>query len=69
MAAAPLHVVSVQTTGEKGGAEYSNVDLMHGLAERGARVKLLTNFPEIAEGTGCRCARSTWGRSCRGARS
>ena len=25
---------------------------MHGLAERGARVKLLTNFPEIAEGTG-----------------
>ena len=52
MAGAPLHVVSVQTTGEKGGAEYSNVDLMHGLAERGARVKLLTNFPEIAEGTG-----------------
>jgi glycosyltransferase involved in cell wall biosynthesis len=47
-----LHAVSVQTTGEKGGAEYSNVDLLKGLAERGARVLLLTNFPEIADGSG-----------------
>lgn len=47
-----LHLISVQTTGEKGGAEYSNVDLMKGLAERGARVLLLTNFPEIADGSG-----------------
>jgi glycosyltransferase involved in cell wall biosynthesis len=47
-----LHVISVQTTAEKGGAEYSNVDLMKGIAERGARVRLLTNFPEIADGSG-----------------
>jgi glycosyltransferase involved in cell wall biosynthesis len=44
----PLHVVSVQTTSEKGGAEYSNVDLLEGLADRGMRVRLLTNLPEIA---------------------
>jgi len=50
--AAPLHVVSVQTTSEKGGAEYSNVDLLRGLRERGARVKLLTNHPELADGSG-----------------
>lgn len=52
MAGPPLHVISVQTTGEKGGAEYSNVDLLKGLSERGARVLLLTNFPEIADGSG-----------------
>jgi glycosyltransferase involved in cell wall biosynthesis len=52
MPTAPLHVVSVQTTAEKGGAEYSNVDLLDGLRERGARVKLLTNLPELVEGSG-----------------
>jgi glycosyltransferase involved in cell wall biosynthesis len=51
MSAASLHVVSVQTTGEKGGAEYSNVDLLRGLAERGLRVRLFTNFPELADGS------------------
>jgi glycosyltransferase involved in cell wall biosynthesis len=52
MAGPPLHLVSVQTTNEKGGAEYSNVDLLKGLAERGARVLLLTNYPELADGSG-----------------
>jgi glycosyltransferase involved in cell wall biosynthesis len=52
MAAGPLHVVSVQTTAEKGGAEFSNVDLLRGLQERGSRVKLLTNMPELADGSG-----------------
>jgi hypothetical protein len=37
MAAAPLHVVPVQTTGAKGGLEYSIVDVLHSPAERGAR--------------------------------
>ena len=45
----PVYVVSVQTTAEKGGAEYSNVDLLEGLADRGMRVRLLTNLPEIAQ--------------------
>jgi glycosyltransferase involved in cell wall biosynthesis len=52
MPPAPLHVVSVLTTSEKGGAEYSNVDLLRGLLERGVRVKLLTNHPEQADGSG-----------------
>jgi glycosyltransferase involved in cell wall biosynthesis len=52
MPPAPLHVVSVLTTAEKGGAEYSNIDLLRGLQERGGRVKLLTNRPELADGSG-----------------
>ena len=46
-----LHVVSVQTTNEKGGGEYANVNLLEALASRGCHVKLLTNMPELADGT------------------
>ncbi len=51
MSGSPLHVVSVQTTNEKGGGEYANVNILEALAERGFRVKLLTNMPELADGT------------------
>jgi glycosyltransferase involved in cell wall biosynthesis len=45
-------IVSVQTTSERGGAEYANVDLLAALQARGHDVLLLTNVPELAEGTG-----------------
>lgn len=48
----PLHVVSVQTTAERGGAEYANVDMLDALADRGAQATLLTNLPDLADGTG-----------------
>jgi glycosyltransferase involved in cell wall biosynthesis len=44
-------VVSVQTSDERGGAEYANVDLLDALAARGHDVALLTNLPDIADGT------------------
>ena len=44
-------IVSIQTTSERGGAEYANVDLLEALAERGHDVVLLTNIPELAAGT------------------
>ncbi len=44
-------IVSIQTTKERGGAEYANVDLLNALAERGYDVLLLTNLPELALGT------------------
>lgn len=44
-------IVSIQTTGERGGAEYANVDLLDALAARGADVRLVTNVPDIAAGT------------------
>ena len=44
-------IVSIQTTKERGGAEYANVDLLDALAERGHEVLLLTNVPELALGT------------------
>ncbi len=44
-------IVSIQTTKERGGAEYANVDLLNALAERGHDVLLLTNVPELALGT------------------
>jgi glycosyltransferase involved in cell wall biosynthesis len=47
----PLHVVSVQTSNEQGGAEYANVELLSGLQARGVRVRLLTNQPALVEGT------------------
>ena len=46
-----MHVVSVQTSDERGGGEYANVDLLDKLAGAGHRVKLVTNFPELADGT------------------
>lgn len=47
-------LVSVQTTSERGGAEYANVDLLRALAKRGNDVVLMTNVQEIAAGTGVR---------------
>ncbi len=44
-------IVSIQTTGERGGAEYANVDLLDALVARGHDVLLLTNMPELAQGT------------------
>jgi glycosyltransferase involved in cell wall biosynthesis len=47
----PLHVVSVQTSHERGGGEYANVDVLSGLQSRGVDVTLLTNQPALVEGT------------------
>jgi glycosyltransferase involved in cell wall biosynthesis len=47
----PLHVVSVQTSGERGGGEYANVEVLSGLQARGLAVALLSNQPELVEGT------------------
>jgi glycosyltransferase involved in cell wall biosynthesis len=44
-------IVSVQTTSERGGAEYANVDVLDALVGRGHEVVLLTNVPDIAAGT------------------
>jgi glycosyltransferase involved in cell wall biosynthesis len=41
----------MQTTNERGGAEYANVDLLDALVGRGHDVVLLTNVPDIAAGT------------------
>jgi glycosyltransferase involved in cell wall biosynthesis len=45
-------IVSIQTTDERGGAEYANVDLLQALRSRGHDVVLLTNVPDIAADTG-----------------
>ncbi len=45
-------IVSIQTTNERGGAEYANVDLLRALRDRGHDVVLLTNVPDIAGDTG-----------------
>ncbi len=47
-------IVSLQTTNERGGAEYANVDLLAALAARGHDVVLLTNVPDIAASAGVR---------------
>lgn len=47
-------IVSIQTTNERGGAEYANVDLLRGLQSRGHEVVLLTNLPKIGESGGVR---------------
>jgi glycosyltransferase involved in cell wall biosynthesis len=44
-------IVSIQTTSERGGAEYANIDLLDALVARGHNVLLLTNMPDIADGT------------------
>lgn len=44
-------IVSIQTTNERGGAEYANVDLLDALRARGHEVLLLTNVPDIAAKT------------------
>jgi glycosyltransferase involved in cell wall biosynthesis len=47
-------IVSLQTTDERGGAEYANVDLLAALQGRGHDVVLMTNVPDIADGSGVR---------------
>lgn len=44
-------IVSLQTTSERGGAEYANVDLLAALLARGHDVVLLTNLPDLAADT------------------
>jgi glycosyltransferase involved in cell wall biosynthesis len=44
-------IVSIQTTNERGGAEYANVDLLEALRQRGHDVLLITNVPDIAAKT------------------
>jgi glycosyltransferase involved in cell wall biosynthesis len=44
-------IVSIQTTDERGGAEYANVDLLQALRSRGHDVVLLTNVPDITADT------------------
>jgi glycosyltransferase involved in cell wall biosynthesis len=46
-----LHVVSVQTSGELGGAEYANVELLSALRTGGATVALLGDQPMLVSGT------------------
>ncbi|MGO9487456.1 MAG: glycosyltransferase family 4 protein [Solirubrobacteraceae bacterium] len=48
--ARPLHVVSVQTSAEQGGAEYANVELLSGLQAH-ADVSFLGDQPGLVEGT------------------
>jgi glycosyltransferase involved in cell wall biosynthesis len=46
-----LRVVSVQTSHERGGGEYANIDVLSGLQSFGIDVTLLTNQPALVEGT------------------
>jgi glycosyltransferase involved in cell wall biosynthesis len=46
-----LRIVSVLTTHAAGGAEYAAVDMLAALAREGADVTLLTNRPELTDGT------------------
>jgi glycosyltransferase involved in cell wall biosynthesis len=70
-AEAHLHVVSVQTSGELGGAEYANVELLNALGACGAKVNLLGDQPALVSGTnvpftaidlGPKIKRSSWRR-------
>jgi glycosyltransferase involved in cell wall biosynthesis len=70
-AGAHLHVVSVQTSGELGGAEYANVELLSALRGYGANVSLLGDQPALVSGTevgftaidlGPKIKRSSWRR-------
>ena len=47
-------IVSIQTTHERGGAEYANVDLMAALRARGHDVVLATDLPAMAQEAGIR---------------
>lgn len=47
-----LHVVSVQTSRELGGAEYANVELLNALQAHGVNVALLGDQPALVTGTG-----------------
>jgi glycosyltransferase involved in cell wall biosynthesis len=46
-----LRIVSVQTSGELGGAEYANVELLNALRGHGADVRLLGDQPAVVTGT------------------
>ncbi len=46
-----MRIASIQTSAERGGAEYANVDLLRALQARGLDVVLVTNIPDIATGT------------------
>jgi hypothetical protein len=48
---ARTRVASVMTSDERGGAEYANVDLLRALAARGVGSVLITNQPDLAQGT------------------
>jgi glycosyltransferase involved in cell wall biosynthesis len=45
-----VRIVSVLTSGDRGGAEYAAVRLLDALARRGHEARLLTNLPDLAEG-------------------
>lgn len=47
-------IVSIQTTSERGGAEYAHVDLLNALVARGHDVVLATNAADLAAGTSLR---------------
>lgn len=47
-------IASLQTTNERGGAEYANVDLLDALVRRGHDIVLLTNLSDLADGTSVR---------------
>jgi glycosyltransferase involved in cell wall biosynthesis len=61
----PLHVVSVQTSHERGGGEYANIDVLNGLQTRGVDVMLLTNQPSLVEGTEVPCVQIDLGPKLR----
>ncbi len=43
--------MSIQTSHERGGAEYANVDLLEAMRRRGHEVTLATNLRDLADGT------------------
>ena len=51
---ARLRIISIQTTRERGGAEYANVDLLDALVARGHDAVLLTNLTDLVAGTDVR---------------
>lgn len=66
-----LRIASVQTSGERGGAEYANVELLNALRGRGMDARLLSDQPALVIGTavpvteidlGPKIKRSTWRR-------
>lgn len=46
-----MKIVSVMTTGSRGGAEFAAVELLDALAERGHETVMLSNQPQIGRGT------------------
>ncbi|HEX3519309.1 MAG TPA: glycosyltransferase family 4 protein [Solirubrobacteraceae bacterium] len=66
-----LHIASVQTSGERGGAEYANVELLNAFRGRGLDARLVSDQPGLVIGTdvpvteidlGPKIKRSTWRR-------